>query len=152
MGVRLSEDETWAYLESGHTGILTTLRRDGAPVSLPVWYVVVDRRVYVRTPAGTKKVVRLTRDDRCSFLVESGTAWRELAAVHLSGRAVVVDDDAELASVGDALDAKYAPFRTRRQAMPDATRSHYAQSSVLYRIEPEGRVLTWNNAKLELGS
>ncbi|MGH9137555.1 MAG: pyridoxamine 5'-phosphate oxidase family protein [Acidimicrobiales bacterium] len=44
MGVRLTDDEAWAFLENGHIGILTSLRRDGWPVSLPVWFVVLDRR------------------------------------------------------------------------------------------------------------
>ena len=38
MGVRLDDDEAWAELDAAHTGILTTLRRDGWPVSLPVWF------------------------------------------------------------------------------------------------------------------
>ena len=56
MGVRLTEDEAWAELAAAHTGILTTLRRDGRPVPLPVWFVALDRHVYVRTPARTRKV------------------------------------------------------------------------------------------------
>ena len=31
--IRLSEDEAWDVLDKSHTGILTTLRRDGMPVS-----------------------------------------------------------------------------------------------------------------------
>ena len=151
MGVRLSEDEAWSFLEAGHTGILTTLRRDGFPVALPVWYAVVKRSVYVRTPSHTKKVARLRNDDRCSFLVESGKAWRELAAVHLTGRAVVVTDAAEAAAVDDAMQERYVAFRTESAAMPRATVEHYAHPPVLYRIEPEGPPLSWNNAKLRLG-
>ena len=42
-----------------HTGVLTSLRRDGAPVSLPVWFVALDRRIYVSGPARTKKFARI---------------------------------------------------------------------------------------------
>ena len=56
--IRLSEDEAWDVLGKFHTGILTTLRRDGTPVSLPVWYVVDERTIIVKTPPRTKKVVR----------------------------------------------------------------------------------------------
>ena len=70
MGVRLSDDELWDFLEAGHTGIFTSLKRDGFPVALPIWYTVVDRKVYFRTPAKTKKVARIKADDRCSFLVD----------------------------------------------------------------------------------
>ena len=45
--VRLNEDEIWSFLEQGHTGILTSLRRDGTPIALPVWYAVHERTVAV---------------------------------------------------------------------------------------------------------
>ena len=102
--VRLDEDELWAFLEQGHTGILTSLRRDGAPVALPVWYVVLDRTVYVSGPEHTKKWRRIDHDARVSFLVEEGLAWRELQAVHLSGAAHFVEDRETIDRVGYALD------------------------------------------------
>ena len=83
MGVRLTEDEAWAELAAAHTGILTTLRRDGRPVSLPVWFVALDRHVYVRTPARTHKVGHVEHDPRATFLVERGERWAELCAVML---------------------------------------------------------------------
>lgn len=43
-GIRMGEDEAWAMLERSLVGIFTTLRRDGRPVALPIWYVVLDRR------------------------------------------------------------------------------------------------------------
>src|SRR5215831_12377197 len=44
---------------------LTTFRRDGSPVSTPVWVVSDDgRRLLVWTGAGTWKVRRLRRDAR----------------------------------------------------------------------------------------
>lgn len=64
MGVRLSEDDAWHELETAHTGILTTMRGDGWPVPLPVWFIARDRRVYVRTPAKTKKVGHVRNDPR----------------------------------------------------------------------------------------
>jgi len=86
MSIRLSDDEAWAVIEAAHTGILTTLRTDGRPITLPVWFVVTDRTVCLTTPATSKKVRRIRRDPRASFLLESGREWRALAGVHLSGR------------------------------------------------------------------
>ena len=45
MGISMSDDEAWHFIEQGHTGILTTLRRDGWPVALPLWFPVHDRRI-----------------------------------------------------------------------------------------------------------
>ncbi len=149
MGVRLSEDEAWEFLERGHTGILTSMKRDGFPIALPVWYAVVDRHVFVAGPGTSKKFARVRNNAKVSFLVESGERWAELKAVHLTGRAEVVDAEA-WPEVDRQMDAKYAPFRTASKAMPDATRKHYAVSRGLMRITPEGRILTWDNARLGL--
>ena len=47
-----------------------------------------------------------------------------------------------------AMDAKYAAFRTDRSKMPSATAQHYQQGSTTVCIEPEGKLLTWDNARL----
>jgi PPOX class probable F420-dependent enzyme len=124
-GIRLSVDEAWDTLDRAHTGILTTLRGDGVPISLPVWFVVLDRRIYVSGPAHTKKFARIDRDPRVSFLVESGERWIELLGVHLTGTVRIVDDVQLLERVATALADKYDPFRTPRDQMPNETRSRY---------------------------
>lgn len=149
--VRLDEDELWAFLEQGHTGILTSLQRDGTPVALPVWYVVLERAVYVSGPAHTKKWKRIGRDPRVSFLVEEGLDWRELQAVHLSGTAHFVEDPGTTETVAELLDGKYEAFRTARKTMPEPAQRTYAGASRLIRIDPHRRTLSWNNAKLPLG-
>jgi hypothetical protein len=150
MGIRLSPDEAWEALEGAHTGILTTLRRDGMPVTLPMWFVALDRTICFSAPSRTKKVARLHHDPRASFLIESGKRWAELRAVHLTGRVEPVTDPALIARVDGALDAKYAAFRTSTSAMPDETRAHYA-GRTHFRLVPDDRVLTWDNQRLDLG-
>lgn len=150
MGVSLSDDEVWAYLEAAHTGILTTLRADGVPIALPVWFVALDRLVFVGTPPRSKKVARIRHDRRASFLVEDGEHWADLRAVHLTGVVDVVDDEALERRVGDALDAKYERFRTPDSSLPAAARERYRSRTVL-RFTPDARVLSWHNRKLRLG-
>lgn len=146
--VRMSNDEAWAVIERAHTGILTSLRRDGSPISLPVWFVALDRHIFVAGPAHTKKFARIRNDARVSFLVESGTAWAGLTGVHLSGRAVFVPDGARFDEVMEALHAKYEQFRTSRTEMPAETRARYETRRALVEIVPDARVLSWDNARL----
>lgn len=150
MGIRLAPTEAWDVIAASHTGILTTLRRDGMPVSLPVWFVVDRQTIGMMTPSGTKKIVRIRHDPRASFLVESGRLWAELRAVHLTGHVEVVDDPASLARIEAALDAKYAEFRPAGTALPGRARAYYAGQTFL-RFTPEGRMLTWDNARITLG-
>ena len=149
MGIRLTEDEAWEVLDRSHTGMLTTLKADGWPVTLPVWFVVLDRTICLRTPNRTQKVKRVRRDPRASFLVESGQRWAELCAVHLSGTVVEVDDEATKARIDVAVDEKYAAFRTARSAMSQEARDQYANWTFL-RLVPEGRILTWDNSRIDV--
>jgi nitroimidazol reductase NimA-like FMN-containing flavoprotein (pyridoxamine 5'-phosphate oxidase superfamily) len=146
--VRLSDDQAWSVLEAAHTGIFTTLRRDGWPIALPVWFVALDRRIYVSGPAGRKKFARVRNDPRASFLVESGLRWAELVGVQVNGPATILADPARLDEVAAAFDAKYERFRTPRKEMPAATRDRYAVEAGTIEIVPEGRILSWDNSRL----
>jgi PPOX class probable F420-dependent enzyme len=150
VSVRLSPDEAWQVVEAAHTGILTTLRADGSPIALPVWFVVLGRTVCVGAPTGTKKIARVRHDPRASFLVESGQKWAELRAVHLSGNVEIVSDEAEMRTIADAIDDKYRNYRTASHAMPEATQTHYGNRTFL-RLRPYGRILSWDNARMALG-
>jgi PPOX class probable F420-dependent enzyme len=151
VGIRLSEDEAWAVVEAAHTGILTTLRRDGTPVTLPIWFVVDDdRTICFATFEGTKKLRRIEHDPRASFLVESGERWAELRAVHLNGVIEPVEDEAATRTVEAALDAKYAAFRTPARDLPERTKQRYAVRR-FFRLVPGPRLLTWDNRRIGLG-
>lgn len=152
MSVRLSEARCWEVLEQSHTGILTTLQRDGWPVSLPVWFCVIDRTIYVRTPQGSRKVARIHADERACFLVESGLAWSELRAVELRVSAAIVEAEATIEAVEAALGAKYEGFRPRRAAMPEPSRLHYSRGSAIIALRPAGALLSWDNAQISLAS
>jgi nitroimidazol reductase NimA-like FMN-containing flavoprotein (pyridoxamine 5'-phosphate oxidase superfamily) len=147
--VRLSPDEAWRMITDAHTGVLTTLRRDGVPVALPLWFVALDRRIYVNSLAATKKVARIRHDGRASFLVEAGARFSELRAVHLTGQAVVIDDDPALGQrVAEAIDEKYRGFRADRSTLPEPSQRHYAATSVVVAFLPDERYVSWDNRRL----
>jgi nitroimidazol reductase NimA-like FMN-containing flavoprotein (pyridoxamine 5'-phosphate oxidase superfamily) len=147
---RMTPDEIWEFVTNAHTGVLTTLRRDGVPIALPLWFVCLDRTIYSRTRG--KKLQRIAHDPRASFLVESGERWADLKAVHLTGRAEVVDlDEATSARVLSELDRKYSGFTSRVQ-MPKETADYYANALTgVVRFTPHERVLNWDNAKITGG-
>ena len=149
MSVRMSADEAWTMIEEAHTGIFTSLRRDGMPIALPVWFAALDRTICLVAPSKTKKIARLRHDPRASFLVESGERWAELRAVHLTGSVVFVEDETEITAIDEAIQAKYQRFQTPHQAMPERTQQHYAGRTFL-RLVPDERILSWENARLQL--
>jgi len=143
----MTDEEIETFLAAGYTGILATVRKDGSPAMVPLWYVVADESVFVRTPAASAKAKHVKADPRVSFMVESGVAWAELRAVILHGKAVAEEDPVVIAAVDAAFDLKYADYKMP-ESTPDATRRHYAAERVRLRIVPERKTLTWDNSKL----
>jgi PPOX class probable F420-dependent enzyme len=155
MGVRLSDEEAWAELGAAHTGILTTLRRDGRPVSVPVWFAAVDHLIYVRTPAKTRKVEHVRHDPRATFLVERGEKWIELCAVMVHADVEVVEPGEEYDRAYAAITEKYDGFGAVSKALggkrlPDATKQHYGGHAAVLRLTPVGDLVTWDNSKIRL--
>lgn len=146
MSVRMNESEISDFLAASHTGILATLRSDGAPAIVPLWFVVLDGSVHLRTLRSSAKVKHLLNDARVSFLIESGQAWSELKAVVLHGIAEVVDELGLTSKIDAAWAEKYADFLMPSNTSA-RTRDHYAATRLYIRIVPTRRTLTWDNSK-----
>jgi hypothetical protein len=144
---RLTEEEAWEYVARAHTGHYTTLRRDGRPITLPVWYVVIDRAIYIRTPAGTSKLKRIRHDPRGYFVADSGQSWGELVAVTMAVTATIVEAPVLIEQVQAATDAKYAGLQAPLERLPPAVRERYGAFQTI-RLVPDGRVGSWNNSAL----
>lgn len=149
MSIRLSEEEAWAEIERAHTGIFTTLQRDGWPISLPMWFVALDRHVYLSTPSRSRKLARIRRDSRGTFLVERGKRWAELCAVMMRVKAQRVDSGEEHDRAVAALAEKYRTFGVSPGTITEATKRAYADM-VLLRLDPIGPAPSWDNARIRM--
>jgi PPOX class probable F420-dependent enzyme len=150
MSVRLTDEEAWSRIEHAHTGILTTLRKDGSPATVPVWFVNLGRSIYIRTPSKSAKVGHVRRDERATFLIESGENWQDLSAVIVHGRATIVGDETERQAAETALAEKYAAYRPDSSRLPDASRRHYGSGSTVIRIDPAEDLITWDNRRIRM--
>jgi nitroimidazol reductase NimA-like FMN-containing flavoprotein (pyridoxamine 5'-phosphate oxidase superfamily) len=148
MGIAMSDADIWRMLAAAERGVFVSLRKSGAPIALPVWFVAHDEAIYLRTPARSKKIARISVDDRVAFLVDDGRAWAQLRGIHISGTAAVVDDSQLTEQIGALIDSKYAGLRTASSRRPGATNTHYADRRLI-RIEP-GQIMSWDNSLLRL--
>lgn len=138
--------ELATHLDQALTGTLTSLRRDGHPVTLPMWFVVLDDHVHIRTRSVSAKTARMRHDPRVCFTVERGVAWPELAAAVIVGQAVELDGDAAQ-QVEEAMAERYRDLGVPG-SVPDATRRHYDTGSAYFRIVTDDDPITWDNRKL----
>lgn len=103
---RASRDEGLRILAAAPYSLLTTFRRDGSPVGVPIWQAVGGDRIYMFTEAEAWKVKRLRRNPRIEITtcdwrgrLDGGPVW--------TGSGCIVNTPAEVARAYAALDAKY---------------------------------------------
>lgn len=147
MGVQLSDAEAWAMVAAAHESVLTTLRRDGRPISLPIWHLVLDGGLYMRTPLVSQKVTRVRNDPRGSFVVSSGHAFPELAGVVAEVEISIVEDDELAARAIAGLEAKHPDFGASIDKLPAEMQEVFGDASIL-QLDVTGPFITWNNAAL----
>ena len=91
------------FLSQAHYGILTTLKKDGSPISEPVWFDWDGKAVRIFTGVKSAKIKRIRRDARVTFLVANHPD-EEDACVAFDGLAEIHPGDAELL---ERISAKY---------------------------------------------
>jgi PPOX class probable F420-dependent enzyme len=146
MSVTMSDDEVARFLAECPNATVISINPNGIPLPAPVWFANKGADIFFRTMRKTQKAKNLMRDPRCVVQVEAGTKYVELRAVIVTGTAQ--EASAEEAAWFEAqMDQKYADLRAGTSKMPDATRKHYDNPRVLFRVVPE-KVKTWDNRKL----
>jgi PPOX class probable F420-dependent enzyme len=88
----MSEKARQEFLAKTRYGYLTTLRKDGSPVTVPVWFEWNGEAVSIFTGANSPKVSRIRNDPRVTLLVvnditeyESWVAFDGSAAIRAEG-------------------------------------------------------------------
>ncbi|MFC6713016.1 PPOX class F420-dependent oxidoreductase [Branchiibius cervicis] len=76
---------------------MSTLRKDGQPVSVPTWYLLEGGRILVNLDAGRVRLAHLRRDPRVALSMMDPQDW--VTHVSIQGHVVQIDDDTELVDI-----------------------------------------------------
>jgi nitroimidazol reductase NimA-like FMN-containing flavoprotein (pyridoxamine 5'-phosphate oxidase superfamily) len=129
--------------------VLTTLRADGRPVPLPVWYVAIDGALYFQTPPRSRKIGNIEGDPRVAVLIDDGHHWAQLRGVLIQGQAELVTDGLLRARVLTAFTQLFAGRTIPADQLPAAVSAHYADQTV-FRVAIPDQPLSWDNRKVRL--
>jgi len=69
---RMKPEVLEEYLEEPYTGVIATLRRDGRPYTVPVWWLWKDGAIWLTGTYSRVWCKQLLRDPRASLCIESG--------------------------------------------------------------------------------
>jgi PPOX class probable F420-dependent enzyme len=140
--------EVREFLRTQRTLILSTLRKDGAPVSHALWFTYLDDAVYFDTGRESFKARNIRRDPRVCCLVEAGESYLELRGVMIQGRCAPVQDPEEERRVANAQAEKAARIGSGLEALPSwfgesRQRRRGRGDRVLFKL-PLEKVTSWN--------
>lgn len=116
---RMTNAQRNAFLAERRYGILTTLRRDGMPVSLPVWYEWDGTTLRMFCHEASGKLKRLRHDARASVLVVNSPDEPE-NWVAFDGRITVCDEGG--LEMAERVFDRYYPHGDPRRESLDAWR------------------------------
>jgi PPOX class probable F420-dependent enzyme len=145
--IAMSGPEAWSFLKNHFTMTLSTLDSYGFPHASPVWYVMIDGKIYFRAQPYKKKIRNiLTRPQICG-VVSDGEQYTELRGVMVQGLAKIVDHDRpKRKQVFSMLAEKYASRRDTNR-MPRMWQEKYGKEHrVVVEISPTNLV-SWDNRK-----
>ena len=118
----MTREEWRAFLQLGtRTGKLATVRKDGWPHVVPVWFVLDGEDIVFTTGARTVKGRALRRDPRACLCVDDENP--PYAFVMVEGRATLSDDLEKMLVYATAIGSRYmgadnAEAFGRRNAVP----------------------------------
>lgn len=146
--IKMSPEEVGAYLKKGRTIILVSNGRKGYPHAVPMFYGIDDDlTIRFATYGSSQKVKNIERDPRVTLLVESGSAYDELAGVMVEGEAEIVTDlDATVDTMIEAM-GKTENALPPASELPTEVKQQMAGKRVLIRVRPK-RFLSWDHQKL----
>ncbi|MFB7590156.1 PPOX class F420-dependent oxidoreductase [Streptomyces sp. NPDC056169] len=103
---RMTEDQWRAFVSAGtRTGKLATVRDDGSPHVVPIWFLLDGDDFVFNTGKDSVKGRNLARDPRVSLCVDDDTP--PFSFVTLTGRAELGEDPVELRHWAARLGARY---------------------------------------------
>ncbi len=143
--IRMTDDETRAFLEAGRDLQVASINVDGTPHLVTMWYELDGGDVCFWTYAKSQKVVNLRRDPRITVLVATGEVYEELRGVSISGTAELVETLPEVLAFGLELFAKY--WGPAEDELVRAGVEAQATKRVVIRVKAD-KTVTWDHSKL----
>ncbi len=129
----LTPEQMAEFLERPLVAVFVTLRANGAPHAIPIWYEYRDGEFIVFTSSTFQRVKNLERDSRAAITIST----HDEPYMYVSAEGPVAITTEGVAETGLSIARRYMGGRGD-QFLNDV----FDEDSVLLRLTPE-RILTW---------
>jgi nitroimidazol reductase NimA-like FMN-containing flavoprotein (pyridoxamine 5'-phosphate oxidase superfamily) len=120
------------FLATKEIVLLATLKADGAPLAMPMWFLHDASALTMISEAATHKIHNLRRDPRVCVVAEGGGGGTPLHGVTVQGLAEFLADGPERRALVERFHAKYPgleAFWGGRAMPPDRVMFHVIPAS-----------------------
>lgn len=146
----IRDQELWRFVGSKEKVYVAFPTEGGYPHVSPMWFCVLDGKIYLRTH-DYKVKARLAETGKACCTLDEGRRYVELKGATIWGRSRVVAEPGLAARVEEAMDSKYRLLQWRRAEMPERwVEERMAETRAYIEITPE-KVSSWDNARVALG-
>lgn len=144
----MSADEVHDFLAAGGTVQVALHGPDGYPDITPMWFVIDDQTLWMRTYGKSQKVLNARRDPRACALIETGDRYLELRGVQITGDLEIVDDVDRICWVAARLMVKYEGVAAEHIPALEVAYRDRASKQVALGL-PLDRIVSWDHRKME---
>ncbi len=129
----LTPEQMAEFLERPLVAVMVTLRADGSPHAIPIWYEYADGEFLIFTSGRSQRVKNLERHNRAAITIST----HDEPYMYVSAEGPVAVTSEGVAETGLSIARRYMGDNAQ-QFLADV----YDEHSVILRLTPE-RVLTW---------
>ena len=112
----MSSREEEDFLYSGRILRLASIKKDGTPHIVPVWYLYENGKIYLWTDAASIKVKNIRRNNTVAMCVDVGEAYYDLKNVIMKGKCKVLKDESLAMRIEEKFCTKYFGSSSHPQA------------------------------------
>jgi PPOX class probable F420-dependent enzyme len=138
-----------AFLREPLLARAATVRPDGSPHIVPVWFEWDGELVRFESQANSRKVKNLRKNPRMSVLIDVTHGGFEYRAVILEGTAEIIDDRESVVPIVQRIFLRY--LGEEGIAAPTPQRLIFGGETIVVQLTPS-RVITWDNTRIEPAS
>lgn len=147
--IPIPENDIWRFIDSREKLYVAFLLENGYPHVTPMWFCVLDKRLYLRTQ-NYKVKARLAQSGKACCTLDEGSRYVELRGVVVWGRTRVVTEPGLIERIEKIMRMKYKRQQWKAAEMPGWwVRERKAEKRAYIEIVPE-KMSSWDNDRVSL--
>ncbi|MDE1853993.1 MAG: pyridoxamine 5'-phosphate oxidase family protein [Thaumarchaeota archaeon] len=140
-------DEVWRFIDDREKLYVAFVMENGDPHVTPVWFCVLDKKLYLRTQ-DYKVKTRLAKAGRACCTLDDGRRYRELRGVVIWGRSRVVTERGLIDRIERVMRIRYCDQQWKSSEMPGWwVQERKAEKRAYIEIMPT-KMSSWDNSRI----